>query len=88
MKTFGINRETFKANGLDDESINRIYRALYVYSLGFSELIKEPLERGTNRDALLAAIWKVYSILLQYVGKSEYTGEKDSDLSVASDNVS
>jgi len=49
MKTFGIDRDTFKNNGIDDENINRIYRALYVYSLGFPELVKEPLNRGMNK---------------------------------------
>jgi len=73
LKTFGIDRETFMKNDLDTESINRLYRALYVYSLGFHELVKEPLERSTNRHKTMDSIWKVYSILLQFVCKTEYS---------------
>ncbi|CAI2371388.1 unnamed protein product [Moneuplotes crassus] len=72
LKKFGIDRDTLRNNGIDDDSITRIYRALYVYSLGFYELIKEPLERGNNRKLLLSTIWKIYSVLLQHVGKAEY----------------
>ena len=73
MKKFGIDRGTLKNNGLDEVDINRIYRALYVYSLGFYELVREPIERGKNRKLILATIWKIYSVLLQYVGKTEYS---------------
>lgn len=72
LKKFGIDRGTLKSNGIDDESITRIYRALYVYSLGFYQLIQEPLQRGRNKNLLLATIWKIYSVLLQHVGKTEY----------------
>jgi hypothetical protein len=73
LKVFGIDKETLKANELDSDAINRLYRALYVYSLGFHELIKEPLERSVNRHKTLTSVWKVYSILLQYVCKTEYS---------------
>ncbi|CAI2370996.1 unnamed protein product [Moneuplotes crassus] len=72
LKKFGIDRATLNSNGIDDASATRVYRALYVYSLGFHQLIQEALQRGTNRNLLLATIWKVYSVLLQYVGKTEY----------------
>jgi hypothetical protein len=73
LKVFGIDRETLERNNLDAESVNRLYRALFVYSLGFHDLIKEPLERSKNRHNTLVAIWKVYSVLLQYVCKTEYS---------------
>jgi hypothetical protein len=43
-----------------------------VYSLGFYQLIKEPLKRSSKKKSIYFAIWKVYSILLQYVCKTEY----------------
>lgn len=72
LKTFGIDRETLRNNELEPENINRLYRALYVYSLGFYELIKEPLARCKEKKNISIAVWKVYSILLQYVCKTEY----------------
>ena len=67
LRTFGIDRETLLNNDLDAKNINRLYRALYVYSLGFYELLKEPLKRSKNRKSVLTSLWKVYSVLLQYV---------------------
>lgn len=72
LKSFGIDRETLVNNELEPENINRLYRALYVYSLGFYELIKEPLARCKEKKSISIAVWKVYSILLQYVCKTEY----------------
>jgi len=55
-----------------NETVNRIYRSLFVYTVGFSELIKTSLEHSDNNYILIANIWKVFSILLEYSGKSEY----------------
>lgn len=71
LKVFGVDRETLKAN--DVKNINRLYRALYVYSVGFYQLIKEPLEGCKNKNATATALWKVYSVLLQYVCKTQYS---------------
>lgn len=73
LKVFGIDRETLSSNEVKLEHINRLYRALYVYSLGFYELIKEPLEGTQNKSQTLQAVWKVFSVLLQYVCKTEYS---------------
>lgn len=67
LKTFGIDRNTLLDLGIKVDSINRLYRILYVYSVGFYEIMKEPLEGTKNKPTTISAIWKVYSILLQYV---------------------
>ena len=52
--------------------IDRIYRGLFVYSIGFYEMLNKALASAKNRYTLLSAIWKVYSILLEYCCKSDY----------------
>ena len=52
--------------------IDRIYRGLFVYSIGFYEMLNKSLSHAKNRYTLLSAIWKVYSILLEYCCKSNY----------------
>lgn len=37
---YGIDRLTLSKGGISDEMIDRIYRSLFVYSVGFHELIK------------------------------------------------
>ena len=73
LKVFGIDRQTLENSELEQDDINRLYRALYVYSLGFYELTKEALARSQNQKDILPSIWKVYSVLLQYVCKTEYS---------------
>ena len=49
LKWFGIDRATLGSNGIQEETINRIYRALFVYSVGFHELLKRTTSHATNR---------------------------------------
>ena len=41
---YGIGRLDFQAAGLDEPTIDRVYRALFVYSVGFYELLEKCLE--------------------------------------------
>ena len=52
--------------------IDRIYRGLFVYSIGFYEMLNKALDHAKNKYTLLSSIWKVYSILLEYCCKSNY----------------
>ena len=54
------------------DTVDRIYRSLFVYSVGFSELIKSALEHTSNNYILISNIWKVFSILLEYCSSSDY----------------
>lgn len=52
--------------------IDRIYRGLFVYSIGFYEMLNKALSNAHNKYTLLSNIWKVYSILLEYCCKANY----------------
>jgi hypothetical protein len=69
---YGIDRLTLCKGGISDETVDRIYRSLFVYSVGFYELIKTCLKHTDNRYEHITAIWKVFSILLEYCCKSDY----------------
>jgi golgin subfamily B member 1 len=69
---YGIDRLTLARGGISDETIDRVYRSLFVYSVGFHELMKTCLEHTKNRYELITAIWKVFAILLEYCCKSDY----------------
>lgn len=72
LTRYGIDQITFIKNKVPNEIIRRIYRAMFVYSVGFSELINSALEHSNQNYTLIANIWKVYSILLEYSSKSDY----------------
>ena len=52
--------------------VDRIFRALFVYSVGFYELIKKCLQHTERKYSIITAIWKVFSILLEYCCKTDY----------------
>ena len=52
--------------------VSRIYRALFVYSVGFYELIKKCLEHTQQKYTIVTALWKVFSILLEYCCRTDY----------------
>ena len=51
---------------VDVVNIDRIFRGLFVYSIGFYEMLSKALVHAKNKYTLLSNIWKVYSILLEY----------------------
>ena len=63
---------SFLNAGVANETTDRIYRALFVYSVGFHELLKKSLEHSSNRFTLVTNIWKVFSILLEYCCRTDY----------------
>lgn len=52
--------------------IDRVYRALFVYSVGFYELIEKCLEHTQKKYTIIVAIWKVFAILLEYCCRTDY----------------
>ncbi len=58
--------------GIPTEDIDRIYRALFVYSVGFHELIKKCLEHTQKKYTIITQIWKVFAILLEYCCRTDY----------------
>jgi hypothetical protein len=52
--------------------IERLYRALFVYSIGFYEMILKCVAHAKNKYSILSSLWKVFQILLEYCCKSNY----------------
>lgn len=52
--------------------VDRVYRALFVYSVGFFELLRKILEHTDKNFTIITAIWKVFSILLEYCCRTDY----------------
>ena len=57
---------------MSHEDVDRIYRALFVYSVGFFEFLKKILQATKSNYAIITSIWKVYQVLLEYCCKTDY----------------
>lgn len=72
MARYGIERMSLNDAGLTNEFVDRIYRALFVYSVGFYELIKKCLEHTDKKYTIITSLWKVFAILLEYCCRTDY----------------
>lgn len=69
---YGIDRHTLSRAGIQNEVIDRLYRALFVYSIGFYELVKRCLAHSEKNYVLVTSMWKVFAVLLEYCCKADY----------------
>ena len=74
---YGIDRNTLRFLGITEISVDRLYRALFVYSIGCYELISLitsglKSKDQTKHSQVVGAVWTVYSILLEFWCKTEY----------------
>ena len=59
-------------NGIPHEDVDRIYRSLFVYSVGFYDLVKGIMEHSKGKQIVVMNIWKVFGILLEYCCRTDY----------------
>jgi len=72
ISRYGIDRMAFSNAGSPSELVDRVYRALFVYSVGFYELIKKCLQHTDKKYTLITNVWKVFAILLEYCCRTDY----------------
>ena len=73
IKRYGITRDfLIETAGLHADTVDRLYHALFVYSIGFYELLKKSVKHSPEKLVVTTAIWKVFAILLEYCCKTDY----------------
>ncbi|OMJ80193.1 hypothetical protein SteCoe_19598 [Stentor coeruleus] len=72
LMRYGVDRTGLLKAGLQTEDIDRLYRSLFVYSIGFYQLIQTILKHSFNKYSIVTGIWKVYAILLEYCCQLDY----------------
>jgi hypothetical protein len=72
ISRYGVDKLTLTNAGIPNEVVDRIYRALFVYSIGFYELMNKALIHTSNKYRVITSIWKVYAVLLEYCSASDY----------------
>lgn len=72
ISRYAIDRMSFSNAGIPTELVDRVYRALFVYSVGFHELVKKLLQHTEKKYTLITSVWKVFAILLEYCCRTDY----------------
>jgi hypothetical protein len=62
----GIDENSLVAKGLPAQNVVRLYRSLFVFGMGFNNLLGE---LAGNRMEVLKTVWRVYSIILEYCSR-------------------
>lgn len=57
---YGIDRQRLLNAHISSDEIDRIYRSLFVYSVGFFELLKKILSTTQKNYQIITSIWKVF----------------------------
>lgn len=72
----GLARVELRGAGLTDEAIDRLYRGLYVYTIGFFDVMQDILHHSEFRVEILGNVWRAYLKIaesaLKVAFKSEY----------------
>jgi hypothetical protein len=74
INRYGISRNILTNAGVSNKGVDRVYRSLFVHSVGFYDMLKTDLSNVNLKDRSLLekSIWKVYIILLEYCCRSDY----------------
>ena len=73
LARYGVDKTTLENMGIDHDGQMKIYKALYVHSVGFYQIVKDITRHmGEGREALRVNIWKVFQILLESACATDY----------------
>ena len=77
LRSVGLDRVSLTKRGMAREVIDRVYRALYVHSIGFHEALREMSANVADPD-VVARIWRAFSHLIEECEGDQFqTGMQD-----------
>ena len=68
LKKLSIDSNSLVAKGLKPEHVARLYNGIFVFGMGFNELVAE-ITRG--EPLLVKPIWKIFSLVLEYCSRGD-----------------
>jgi hypothetical protein len=93
ISRYGIDRMELTNHGIPNKMVDRIYRCLFVYSLGFYNILNKVIAHSQQKYFLICRIWKVFSVILEYCCITDYkmmitkiVDENDKSLRELQDN--
>ena len=71
LSSIGLDRKSMSAKGIPKTTIDRIYRAMYVYSAGFHEVLREIANFSAN-ESIVTSMWMAFSHLIEECEEDQY----------------
>ena len=73
MHIFEIDRITLNNFGVQSNQVDRLYRGLYVNTIGFYDMIRQSTATVTaQKNTVKSKLWKAYQALLEYCGDTDF----------------
>ncbi|GIM07161.1 hypothetical protein Vretimale_11376 [Volvox reticuliferus] len=76
LASYGLSRVELLGAGLPNEAIDRLYRCMYVYTVGFFDVMQDILAHNEFRTEILSNVWKGFLTIaesaLQVAFRSDY----------------
>jgi len=74
LSQFGIDAASLERLGLDSQSADRVYRAMFVYSQGLHAVLQEAVGKSKCSSQALLVLWRAFTTVLEHAGQSEEQG--------------
>jgi len=75
LQNFNLTRADLKQRGLSPKSIERIYRSMYVYTVGFHDILKELFGHCEDKADLVTSVWSGFVAISENTLKSQFKSE-------------
>jgi hypothetical protein len=72
LTILGLDRSSLLTSGISPKDVDRVYKALFVYSVGFNKAIDAIVEHSNKPYSISSAIWKVFAVLLECTCHVDY----------------
>jgi DNA repair exonuclease SbcCD ATPase subunit len=70
---FGVGREQLRQRGVSDAEADRLYRALYVYSVGFHEMVQHVVGTTPDRARAVADVLRAFNFVSGVIQRTSFT---------------
>jgi len=86
LTQFGIDAASLERLGLDSQSAERVYRAMFVYSQGLHAMLQEAVGKSNSSSQALLVLWRAFTTVLEHAGQSEEQGAESLSALIARGN--
>ncbi len=73
VRRLGVAQEQLRKAGLADKDIDRLYRALYVYTVGFHEMVQEVVGTGEKSARAVVNVLRTFNFVSEVIQRTSFT---------------
>ena len=69
---YGLNRPSLLAAGLSHAEVDHLFRALYTFTVGFQDVLKDLLLHAPQRQRVLHDVWRAFLSISETAAKVNF----------------